>query len=269
MNQNVINNLMTEGSSNNKKLANYLFRYQDIVSDSSYRMQIDNWLNQIYEMLGRKFPNIKDTSFSRKKSWVRTLTKGIETLPNGNLEKIYDFFALRIVLHHNNIEELYNVANAVIDYLLAIGLNVVIAQPPKTTGVNSKIQPDIIIPSTSGLKKSYMKYVKDYVLNPKENGYQSLHIVVKAPNFPFELQIRTLEQDSWADYLKGKHSKFREAQLSQLNCPMVPVKISSISMVGLDSGYNEDGDFFVNDQIALLKEFHMLTRIHSGINKSI
>lgn len=269
MNQNVIANLMAEGSSNNRKLAKYLLNYQDIVSNSAFRMEIDNWLNQVYEMMGRKFSRTKATSFSRKKSWMRTLTKGLETLPNGDLTKIYDFFALRIVLHKNNIEELYAVANAVIDYLLAIGLEVISAPPPKNTGFNPEKHSGILIPSKSGLKKSYVKYVKDYVLNPKQNGYQSLHIVVKSPNFPFELQLRTLKQDSWADYLKASHSRYRKEQLSRLDCPLVPIKISDIPIEGIDSGYDEDGDFFVNDQIALLKEVHMLTRIHSGINKSI
>lgn len=48
--------------------------------------------------------------------------------------------------------------------------------------------------------------IKDYVNNPKENGYRSLHIVVKVPIFlaesvedtPVEVQIRTIAMDFWA-----------------------------------------------------------------------
>lgn len=48
--------------------------------------------------------------------------------------------------------------------------------------------------------------VKDYVKNPKPNGYRSLHIVVKIPIFlatkveyiPVEVQIRTIAMDFWA-----------------------------------------------------------------------
>ena len=48
--------------------------------------------------------------------------------------------------------------------------------------------------------------VKDYVRNPKANGYRSLHIVVKIPVFlaqsveyiPVEVQIRTIAMDFWA-----------------------------------------------------------------------
>ncbi len=47
---------------------------------------------------------------------------------------------------------------------------------------------------------------KDYIKNPKENGYRSLHIVVSVPvflseetkNVPVEVQIRTIAMDFWA-----------------------------------------------------------------------
>ncbi len=48
--------------------------------------------------------------------------------------------------------------------------------------------------------------VKDYVANPKPNGYKSLHLIVSVPVFmsdrvedvPVELQIRTVAMDFWA-----------------------------------------------------------------------
>ena len=48
--------------------------------------------------------------------------------------------------------------------------------------------------------------VKDYIETPKENGYRSLHMVIRVPVYfmnkkqlvPVELQIRTLAMDLWA-----------------------------------------------------------------------
>ena len=47
---------------------------------------------------------------------------------------------------------------------------------------------------------------RDYIKEPKENGYRSLHLVVEVPVFlsggrtpvPVEVQIRTIAMDFWA-----------------------------------------------------------------------
>ena len=47
---------------------------------------------------------------------------------------------------------------------------------------------------------------RDYIANPKENGYRSLHLVIQIPIFlsdckefiPLEVQIRTIAMDCWA-----------------------------------------------------------------------
>ena len=48
--------------------------------------------------------------------------------------------------------------------------------------------------------------VRDYIKNPKPNGYRSLHLVIEVPVFlssgrvmvPVEVQIRTIAMDFWA-----------------------------------------------------------------------
>jgi putative GTP pyrophosphokinase len=56
---------------------------------------------------------------------------------------------------------------------------------------------------------------KDYIKNPKPNGYRSLHIVVNVPVFlstgkdhaPVEIQIRTMAMDFWASLEHELHYK--------------------------------------------------------------
>ena len=59
---------------------------------------------------------------------------------------------------------------------------------------------------------------KNYIKNPKENGYRSLHIVVDVPVFlsqgkvyiPVEIQIRTVAMDFWATLEHGIRYKASE-----------------------------------------------------------
>ena len=69
-----------------------------------------------------------------------------------------------------------------------------------------------------GAERYYTDRKKDYIENPKDNGYRSLHLVLSVPVFllngcesvPVEVQIRTVAMDFWASlehqlrYKKGK-----------------------------------------------------------------
>lgn len=67
---------------------------------------------------------------------------------------------------------------------------------------------DIYVIEKMLLKQEDVKLLKrkDYIKNPKYNGYRSLHIVVSIPVFlsnkveklPVEIQIRTIGMDMWA-----------------------------------------------------------------------
>jgi len=67
---------------------------------------------------------------------------------------------------------------------------------------------DIYTLSEAFLKQDDIKLVrrKDYIQNPKENGYRSLHLIIEIPIFlhdekklmKVEVQFRTISQDWWA-----------------------------------------------------------------------
>ncbi|MBO5287130.1 MAG: GTP pyrophosphokinase family protein [Clostridia bacterium] len=67
---------------------------------------------------------------------------------------------------------------------------------------------DVYLVANALLKQDDISLVakKDYIENPKENGYRSLHLIVKVPVFlseqrldmEVEVQIRTIAMDFWA-----------------------------------------------------------------------
>ncbi|WP_051373006.1 GTP pyrophosphokinase family protein [Clostridium sp. Ade.TY] len=67
--------------------------------------------------------------------------------------------------------------------------------------------------------------VKDYIKNPKENGYRSLHAVITIPVFlstgtkymPVEIQIRTIAMDFWASLEHKMYYKYKNKNLEKIS----------------------------------------------------
>ena len=79
---------------------------------------------------------------------------------------------------------------------------------------------------------------KDYIKNPKENGYRSLHLIVEVPIFlekekkkmKVEIQLRTIAMDCWASlehqlrYKKGVEF-IEEMQRELLQCAQLSMEL--------------------------------------------
>ncbi len=80
---------------------------------------------------------------------------------------------------------------------------------------------------------------KDYIKEPKSNGYQSLHLIVKIPVFMsdrqedilVEIQIRTIAMDFWASLEHKIYYKYKKEIPEQLTKEL---KEASISAAELD-----------------------------------
>ena len=81
---------------------------------------------------------------------------------------------------------------------------------------------------------------KDYIANPKPNGYRSLHLVIEIPIFlseqrllmPVEVQIRTIAMDFWASLehqlkLQGGHPGAGRCARGNSTSAPLPSRIST------------------------------------------
>ena len=56
------------------------------------------------------------------------------------------------------------------------------------------------------------RQIKDYVSNPKGNGYQSLHSTLQLGDLMSELQVRTSEMHRFAEHGKASHWLYKSAE---------------------------------------------------------
>ncbi len=107
--------------------------------------------------------NLKNASIMARQKHFSSIYKKIQS-KNVPLAKIYDLIAMRVIV--NTIEECYAVLGKI-----------------------------------HGIYKPMEGRFKDYIANPKPNGYQSLHTTIIAENDrPMEIQIRTYEMHRKSEF---------------------------------------------------------------------
>ena len=92
-------------------------------------------------------------------------------------------------------------------------------------------------------------HVKDYIANPKDNGYQSLHFVLMTemysdtlPGAEFEVQFRTFEMHQHAVNGKYNHTAYKESIESDIKNVFTIDDFSKVHFVGFRSYDSTDDD---------------------------
>lgn len=153
----------------------------------NHKQDYMNHLKYEYNMLHRMFPNVVIKPEARIKSW-ESYSKKINKLVNENYSAdIYDIFACRYVIDSvNGSKE----DSDIIPVLYAIRDTIAYGNP------NLVVMPE---------------RVKDYVVHPKHNDYQSLHVTSIHKNhddFVSETQLRSYFM----------HENARNGNASHANC---------------------------------------------------
>lgn len=187
-------------------------------------------LTKISKDIYKDLIQIPDLTFwfeGRRKAMISTVIKSLTyQSKNMSLDMVRDLIGFRIILLNTkdcmeNIYRCYAIMQKVIRFCMSEGFIPCPHEPIlETKGFDNSIH-KLLIPNRSDIE-TYFKYpeiVKDYILNPKEKGYQSLHAIFRDPKTGkcFEIQIRTLSMHIRAEYGVASHDTYKDEKYSQYN----------------------------------------------------
>lgn len=198
--------------------SNALDAYRNMIKDKAFLKDARRFFNQINTLLDKSHPNLHFYMEGRQKSLISTEKKILRYLSlNESLDLIHDYFAFRIILFGNDsiglIEHCYKVLEEIIDFAIKSGF-IPCESLPLIDSNNDNPQNNFY----SSFK--YKNYIKDYICYPKNNGYRSIHLVLRDKKGRyFEIQIRTLEMhihaesSAAANHIHYKENKYKISPL--------------------------------------------------------
>lgn len=211
-----IKELKEDGSLYNTVYSNKLLEYKNLINNQVALEKLGQDFYELTNLLSNL--GIKAKVLRRQKSYIGYNEKIRLFLQTGKpLSKILDVLGFRIIIGNspiddiNTIKSCYDVMNTIINFFIfqknCFPLE---AEPLLETGFCQDKYPQIVVPKEPFLIEDFVVNVKDYIKNPKDNGYQSLHVVIHSPDdINFEIQIRTKAMDDHAEFKDASHDKHK------------------------------------------------------------
>ena len=223
--------LLESGDINNAIHANKLKFYLTTLQDRRYLGTLRTFFNKIYDLIERKHPLLHFSIDGRRKALISYEAKIRHYLAKGRpLDDIRDIFAFRLILFgdENSIdlkEHCYFIMSDIIEYAISQGFSPCV----KSRLMDVPDTADETVPEYSKNFK-YDTYVKDYIRFPKNNGYQSLHVVLSDQRGRYlEIQIRTLDMHCISEVGNANHTKYKKDKYFDLAFDRTKIAIHGYS----------------------------------------
>lgn len=220
-----IKSLKEAGGIYNVLYANKIMEYKALTTNLANISLLESDFCELKSFLSnwKKQNNIKYTIsiFKRKKNFIAYNEKIRLFLQTGRpLAKILDVLGFRIIIGNGikddmaSVECCYKILTEIINFFVyQKNCYPLEAEPLTDAKFIKEDYPQIIVPSKPLLPSEFAINVKDYIQNPKENGYQSLHVVIHSPSgFYFEIQIRTQAMHFHAEFLTARHDNYKDSR---------------------------------------------------------
>lgn len=194
-------------------LANGVDKYCSLIRNQDYLQALRKTFNLVFDYIYEK-EKLNFKIEGRRKSVVNSIEKMLRLIKQGkSLENFRDSMGIRIIIFGDESEDLqrncYDICEEIINFMLS--KHFTLCNTDKTL---SKVDLDenvnVLTPEKSLISQDYQSRVKDYILYPKSNGYQSLHLIFQARNGSFvEIQIRTEQMHLNAEHFSADHLLYK------------------------------------------------------------
>lgn len=209
--------LIKRADENSVLHANRLDQYCKEITNRKYLAELKKDFNSLYLLISKEYPHLNFLIEGRIKSVVSTDRKIVKNInENKSLDSLRDTIAFRTLIFGNYsqtelVELCYSVMNSIIKYGNS---NYILCEADTVKNVMD-LNDDangIIIPKKSQINPRYLFGVKDYILTPKKNGYQSLHAIFRRQKGGecFEIQVRTFDMHVYAENGEASHSNYKK-----------------------------------------------------------
>ena len=232
-------------------------QYRLLMKNRRFLSSLRKNFNELYKKITALYPETRFVIEGRRKSILSYEMKILKSLSEGeSLDLIRDMMGLRIVLFgeatQEQLEDCYEILEMIITFFENKGYILCESEP---INHHEKVPSGILIPKQSKISPLHAIGVKDYLLHPKSNGYQSLHSVFRTVNGEcFEVQVRTMQQHVFAESSLANHRDYKKEKYGDSK---IDLDYSKIQIPGFQY-FKETNELF--DFIGLEKSLLILQR---------